>query len=401
MVILPVFALLLVPSACGWPPSAAPRPAAGAPVMLPGGDVFAKKGCVRCHRVRGIGDGTAGPDLGHIGSGTGFFDIAAAMWNHLPRMRAQMLVQGVEWPLLTPQELESVIAFLFVAQDQDASGDPVAGALLFVSKGCEQCHAAGGKGGPAGPPLGELKGSRSSMLVAAAMWNHTSQMDEAMGAAGVARATFGGTELADIVAYILAAGHEPRGDPAPTMVGVPQRGKQLFADKGCARCHAVSGKASGRGPSLGPRTPRATVTELAGLLWNHGSVVRAAMTTPGGAVRRVSAQEMADITAYLHASYYFDPTRGDWRNGRRLVRDKGCLRCHSVYNKSGGVGPDFATSNVVSSQLGQLAAMWNRGRVMENEARRRGLLLPTLTAQELADITRFLAGLGGRPPTPR
>jgi mono/diheme cytochrome c family protein len=185
------------------------------------------------------------------------------------------------------------------------------------------------------------------------------------------------------------------------MVGVPERGKQLFADKGCARCHAVGRKASGRGPSLGPRTLRPTVTELAGLLWNHGIAVRAAMTTPGVAVPRVSAQEMADITAYLHASYYFDPTRGNGRNGQRLVRDKGCLRCHSVYNKGGGVGLDFATSNVVSSQVGQLAAMWNRGRVMENEARRRGLVLPILSAQELADITRFLAGLGSGAPKPR
>jgi mono/diheme cytochrome c family protein len=392
-----ILSLLLTPSASGWAQPAALRPAA--PAMLGDSDVFVKKGCARCHRVRGIGDGTAGPDLGRIGSGTGFFEIAAAMWNHLPRMRAKMLEQGVEWPLLTPQELESVIAFLFAAQYQDAPGDPAAGARLFVSKGCEQCHAVGGKGSPTGPPLDELKRSRSPVVVAAAMWNHASSMGEAMEAAGVARPTLAGAEFADIVAYILAAGSGPQREPAPVVVGAPERGKRLFADKGCARCHAVGGKRSGRAPSLGPRASRATVTELAGLLWNHGPA-RTASPTPGVAAPRISGQEMADITAYLHASYYFDPSRGDARNGQRLIRSKGCLRCHSVYHTGGGLAPDFATSNVVSTQLGQLAAMWNRGRLMENEARRRGFALPTLTARELADITRYLAGLGSGAPKP-
>jgi hypothetical protein len=38
---------------------------------------------------------------------------------------------------------------------------------------------------------------------------------------------------------------------------------------------------------------------------------------------------------------------------------------------------------------------------MENKARRLAVVLPTLTAQELSDITRYLAGLGSVVPTPR
>ena len=44
--------------------------------------------------------------------------------------------------------------------------------------------------------------------------------------------------------------------------------------------------------------------------------------------------------------------------------------------------------------------MWNHGRQMENLANRRSVVLPTLTSQELGDITSYLAGLGkGTPKT--
>lgn len=391
--------LLLLPGVSGWAQSAAPQPAASPSATPADWDVFAMNGCATCHRLRGIGDGAGASDLGRIRSGTGFFEIAAAMWNHLPQMRLQAREQGAEWPLLTPQELSNVIALMFTAQHQDVHGDTVVGKRLFVSKGCQRCHATTSAGGSAGPPLDQLKRSSSPILLAAVMWNHGAQMAEATGAAGVEGATFAGTELPDIVAYILAAGRDPRGEAAPTVFGVAERGTRLFAEKGCASCHNVGGKGSGRGPNLGPRASRATVVELAGRLWNHGPALRADLTTRGVRVPHLTGQEMADITAYLHASFYFDRVQGDGRRGERRVQDKGCLKCHSIYNKGGRLAPDFATANVVSSQVGQLSAMWNHGRQMENLAKRRAIVLRTLTAQELSDITRYLAGLGSGAPT--
>jgi hypothetical protein len=136
-------------------------------------------------------------------------------------------------------------------------------------------------------------------------------------------------------------------------------------------------------------------------MWNHSRTVGLDRTTRGTPLSRLNGQETADIVAYLHASYYFDPAEGDWRRGRRLLQDKGCLGCHSLHNKGGGMAPDLARSNVISTQTGQLANMWNHGRFMENKARRQAIVLPTLTAQELSDITRYLAGLGSLVPTPR
>lgn len=391
--------LALLTLVCGWAPTAVPRPAAAA-TTPDDWTVLAGKGCARCHRARGFGEGEAGPDLSHVRSGPGFFVIAAALWNHVPAMRVPMRERGGEWPQFTPQEMSNLISFLFTAQDRDGSGRAVAGARLFASKGCAQCHVAGARGRPLGPLLDELRGSISPMLLTAAMWNHGSQMPEAIRAAGVARVTLSGTELTDMIAYIQATGDDRQGKPAPPLFGVAERGKGLFADKGCAKCHVVVDNRAA-GPSFKSRAPRGSITELAARMWNHGRAVRLDTTTPGTPLSRLTGRETADIVAYLHASYYFDSAEGDGGRGRRLLQDKGCLGCHPVYNKGGGVAPDLAKSNVVSTQTGQLTAMWNHGRFMEHTARRKAVVLPTLTAQELSDITCYLAGLGSVVPTPR
>jgi len=393
-VVLGLF-LLLVPGGAGWAQSAGPGPAAPSAAVVADWDGFAAKGCTRCHRVRGIGDGDIGPDLGRLRSGTSFFDVAAAMWNHLPQMRQAMLEQGVEWPRFTPQELSNVIAFLFTAQDREVRGNPGVGASLFVSRGCERCHAAGGQARRLGPSLDELKRSLSPVLLVATMWNHSVRMDQAMQAAGVAGLAVGDTEMSDIVAYIASVGGAPSGTVTPIVAGLAERGKQIFADKGCARCHAISGKASPLGPSLGPRATRPNLVELAGRMSKHGPALRAGVATLGIPPPPLTGPEAADLVAHLHASYYFDVADGDMRRGRLRLQDRGCLRCHAIYTKGGTLAPDLANANVVRTQIGHLAAMWNHGRYMENTTRRQDISLPTLTARELADITRYLSGLGG------
>ena len=133
------------------------------------------------------------------------------------------------------------------------------------------------------------------------------------------------------------------------------------------------------------------MTNLPVVLWNHRVATRS-LRLP-----HLTGQDMADITAYLHASYYFDPPQGDARRGRRRLEDKGCLGCHSIYGEGGKSAPDFAKSNVVNSKLGQLTAMWNHAPYMENDARRRAMTLPRLTGQELSDITTYLAALASGP----
>jgi mono/diheme cytochrome c family protein len=360
--------------------------------MLAGWDVFTKKSCGQCHSVRGVG-GKIGPDLARVQSGSGFYELGAAMWNHLPRMGDRMRAERIERPALTAADVSNLLAFLFTAAYRDESGDSKAGEKVFAAKGCVQCHAVGGAGGSVGPALDALKGANSPVLVAAAMWNHGPRMAEAMKAKGIERPTFKGRELVDVIAYVASAARDTGAPTAQVIPGTPERGEKLFAEKRCVACHAVGGKGGKVGPALGGRAHHVSLTDFAGLMWNHGPSMWAKMKERGIDVPQLTGQDMADVVAYLYTSHYFDRLTGQAARGQRLVQTKGCVTCHSIRGKGGSVSADFATSTVVGSPSGVIAAMWNHGPRMEGQAQKQEIALPVLTGQELADITRYLGSL--------
>jgi mono/diheme cytochrome c family protein len=392
-----LFLLLIAPA--GWaqqPPSGPTQPFAPAWGMLAGWDVFAKKGCGHCHALRGVGPLT-GPDLGHISSGTGFFDVGAAMWNHLPRMGERMRAAGIERPTLTAREVADLTAFVFTAQYYDELGNPRAGERLFAAKGCVQCHAVGGAGGNVGPALDSMKRANSPVLVAVAMWNHGPEMAAAMKAKGLARPTLQPAEMLDLIAYVVSAAKDPGGETAQVIPGTPERGEKVFAERHCAACHAVSGKGGGVGPDLGAPRLHVSLTAFAARMWNHGPTMWAKMKDRGLEVPRLSGQDMADVLAYLYTAHYFDQ-RGSATRGGALVRDRGCTACHSVRGVGGKAAADFSTSTAVGSPTALIAAMWNHGGRMEAKAESVGVVWPVLRGQDLADIAAYLGSLPRRSP---
>ncbi len=108
--------LLFVSAAAQQQASQPPLPSAPDWALIAGWDVYSKKGCGQCHGVRSGSEGRAAPDLARIQSGAGFYELGAAMWNHLPLMGAKMREKGIERPTLTPLELANVLAFIFTAQ---------------------------------------------------------------------------------------------------------------------------------------------------------------------------------------------------------------------------------------------------------------------------------------------
>jgi mono/diheme cytochrome c family protein len=359
--------------------------------LIAGWDVYVKKGCGHCHGVRSGSEGRAAPDLARVQSGAGFYELGAAMWNHLPLMGAKMREKGIERSTLTPLELANVLAFIFTAQYYDELGNAKTGERLFTTKGCVQCHAVGGTGGNVGPALDALKRMNSPVLVAARMGSHGRGRAEAMRAKGIDRPTFTRNELVDIIAFITATASDPGGETAQVLPGTPQGGETLFRDKQCAVCHTIGGKGGKVGPELG-RAHHVSLTQFAGLMWNHRPMWPR-MRERGVEVPQLTGQEMADIVAYLYTSHYFDPAAGSSARGQQLVQAKGCVACHSVRGKGGKVAADFATSNVVGSPAALIAAMWNHSRSMEDQATKQGLKLPTLKGQELADMSAYLRSL--------
>ncbi|MBI3075492.1 MAG: c-type cytochrome [Deltaproteobacteria bacterium] len=287
-----------------WAQQQAPQPFAPEWTMFAGGKVFAEKGCGKCHAVRGVG-GRVGPDLGRIETGKSFFELGAALWNHLPRMGAKMLEVGIERPTLTPVELSNLIAFLFTVQYFDEEGDPRVGEKLYTAQGCVRCHEVADKGGHIGPALDYLKRANSPVLVAAGMWNHGPAMAETMKARGIARPTFQGKELVDLIAYIVAAAKDGGGETVHVAPGTPEHGKELFSEKRCILCHAVGGKGGKVGPDLGRRGHHVSLMQFASLMWNHGPNMWARMKQRGIQPPRLTGQDMADILAYLYVSHYF------------------------------------------------------------------------------------------------
>src|SRR3990172_116104 len=179
---------------------------------LAGSRVFGTKGCAKCHAVNGVG-GTVGPDLGRIARSRSFYDLASAMWNHLPRMVEQMAQQGVTRPQLKMQETADLIGFLYTLNYFDAPGNPEVGARYFAEKRCITCHQVSGSGGVVGGSLDFFKKFGSPLFVAAALWNHGPQMMEAMKSQGLERPAFIGPELHDLLAYLVPASAGPGDGP--------------------------------------------------------------------------------------------------------------------------------------------------------------------------------------------
>ena len=357
-----------------------PPPFAATWSNLAGAKVFSEKGCGLCHAIRGVG-ATAGPDLGRI-ERKSFFDLGAAMSNHLRGV-------AVKKPTLSPDDVTSLISFLFTLQYYDQPGDPKSGEQLFASKACVQCHEVGGQGGRQGPGLDFLKRASSPVLVAAALWNHGPEMTEKLEATGVPRPTFDGKELGDIIAYIVTAARDGGGEATRVAPGVPERGQKLFAAKQCVSCHSVGGKGGKIGPELG-RGHHISLTQFAALMWNHGPNMWAAMQQRGIQVPRLRGQEMADIVAYLYVAHYFDEV-GNAARGEQALEQKGCLACHAARGKGGTVGADLGSYRALRSSAGLVAAMWNHPRYLV--AQRREVAWPAVTGQELADIAAFVAVL--------
>ena len=113
---------------------------------LAGSRVFGAKGCVKCHAVNGVG-GKVGPDLGRLPRPRSFYDLAAALWNHAPRMAERMRELGIARPQLDARETGDLVAFLFTLDYFDPRGTPEVGRRLFTEKRCIACHQVGGVGG--------------------------------------------------------------------------------------------------------------------------------------------------------------------------------------------------------------------------------------------------------------
>jgi mono/diheme cytochrome c family protein len=384
---LSLLLLLLFPAGSSF----GQAPADAAQNATAGARVFGAKGCAGCHAINGIGGGV-GPDLAGTAQRKSFYDLASAMWNHLPRMAAVMRERGMLPPRLNARETGDLVAFLFTVDYLEGSGNAEVGKRLFLEKRCIMCHQVAGSGGVVGPNLDYLSRYGSPIMVAAALWNHGPAMSEAMRARGIQRPTFTGSELLDLISYLESAMQGPPGEALYVMPGRPAEGRELFAAKGCLLCHSVGGQGGRVGPDLAGQRIHRGLTAFAAAMWNKAPAMTAAMRARGIEVPRLSAGEMTDLVAYLYSMQYFAES-GDARRGGRLIRTKGCVRCHSLNGSGGSTAGDLAQVPGMESLAGVIAALWNHTLVIAEAAEE--IEWPSLSPQETADVAAFLGSSRG------
>lgn len=353
---------------------------------LQGSQLFTGKGCLRCHSVYGIG-GAAGPDLGQGILKRPVLDIAGVMWNHSPGMAHVFQEQQAVRPKFTPDEMASLLSFLYYLGSLDPPGDAAMGARLFREKQCQTCHSIGGKGGKHGPALDDKARYASPVYLTADLWNHGKAMAGVMEALGVARPNFDRNDIVDLLAFIRSAGGVV--DRVYLQPGNPQRGEKLFTQKRCSECHSTTNRG---GASIGPNlqaTLKGSLMTIAAAMWNHGPKMWRRMGERGIAVPSLTPEEMSDLTSYLYFLQFIDAP-GSPARGRVVYEEKRCATCHTLPGAAGTVGPDLTKGEKLKTPLALVTEMWNHASTMQQKMLEESVEWPVFKGGEMTDLVSYL-----------
>jgi cytochrome c2 len=356
-----------------------------------GRTLFVEKHCVRCHSIWGHG-GTLGPEIAQVVARRSLPQLAGAFWNHTPRMIEEMADRGYGWPMVDRDEMADLLRYLYYLRLFDEPGDSARGAMAFTRLRCEFCHAVGGKGGVAGPPLDHFAAHTSPIPLAQAMWNSGPDMQETQIGSGTPIPEFSGSEMVDIQAYIRERGLQR--EPGPVeMLSLPNpvSGAKVFRDKGCPTCH-FTGKAGA--PDFGDAALRMTMAEISGVLWNHSYAMQDQMRAAGIPFPRFSEYELADVLSYIRLLGYRG-SRGDASRGAGVFRDKGCAVCHEYQRVQ---APDLSALHPEDDAIGLSAAMWNHAPEMHEVMAEYGMPWPKFEEGDMEDLVAFLRGASRAGP---
>jgi len=354
---------------------------------LEGQALFVKKGCIQCHSVFGEG-GKVGSDLGRSQANKTALGILAAMWNHSGEM-SQAMIKGQNPAQLAPNEMAALLSFLYYLNYFGQPGSADNGAKIFESKGCNQCHSIGGKGGTEAPALDKLSYLASPVLMAQEMWNHGTKMMQYLKKKNLLFPILSGKDIADLLTYSQSFNPAPPQSVRYAFPGSPNRGAVLFKEKKCIQCHRINGKGGTVGSDLSRRPFHQSVDEIAAIMWNHAPKMMQKMHAKGIMPPRFDCNEMADIIAYL---YFLDfrIRPGDVEQGKKIFEAKQCNKCHSLNGYQGKIGPNLARVKGLNDIITISTAMWNHNIKMQKEMKKQHIPYPRFTGTELKNLLTFI-----------
>ncbi len=146
--------------------------------------LFNEKGCANCHTgVQALSSKTGARTL---------TELAAAMWNHAPRMRGKSHE-------LRPEEMSRLVGYLWSIQYFEGEGDAQKGLAIAATNGCIECH-----GDPRGstPRFSAFSGQMDPIRFISGTWSHGIGMQAAMKNTAKSWPELDNGSLLDLIAYI-------------------------------------------------------------------------------------------------------------------------------------------------------------------------------------------------------
>jgi len=151
--------------------------------------LFQAKGCAGCHQ--------SGAVLGRKIGGRTLTEIAAAMWDHAPRMSAAMKSA----PQFQVGEMRDLLSYLWARQFFEDAGGAARGKRVFAAKHCNSCHGDDSSGAP---DLTGRAGSFTGATMVSALWRHGPAMLAKMQSKNIPWPRFQTREMSDLIAYLNA-----------------------------------------------------------------------------------------------------------------------------------------------------------------------------------------------------
>ncbi|MBL8179508.1 MAG: hypothetical protein JNK48_32815, partial [Bryobacterales bacterium] len=291
-----------------------------------GAKVLAARRCLSCHAFDKNAAGQHNGPLAKLRrTQLKPAQLVGALWGHLPTMSHTAGNYSLSFGGWTSQESRDLLAWFAAAGYFEPAGDVRTGAALFQSQGCAACH-------PLVPPNPPKPGNGETLPIDRwttlhdpigllhAVWKHAPSMRSALDHKTMNWPSLSVSEFADLLAFV----HSRKPSQPSTVrlsIGDPDKGKAIFAMKGCASCHA-------RMPALREAGLLHSFTELTAVFWNHAPMMTSLPAS-------LSRDEIADVVAHLWVSRYFEDA-GNVVRGRAVFERKRCVACHQARSVAGG-----------------------------------------------------------------
>jgi len=181
----------------------------------------------------------------------------------------------------------------------------------------------------------------------------------------------------------------------PALEGSPFRGREIFMDKGCGRCHSVWGRGGRLGPDITVAVAGKTWAEVVGDFWNHTPRMIEEVAARGYEWPSLDAREMADLLSYLYYLRLFDEPGSPSRGAEAFSRLQ-CSACHTLAGRGGRMGGPLDRFGAYPSPLALAQAMWNAGPRMQPKQLGQAQMIPQFVGHEMADLQAYIRSEGRR-----